>query len=782
MIWRGEWNELASYEVADAVVHDGSTYIAIAPSTGSEPPSFSWQTVAIKGAAGAQGPQGEQGTQGPEGPQGSPGEQGPSGPQGVQGPEGPQGPQGPTGETGAQGPQGTVGPQGEQGIQGEPGTPGAQGPAGEQGPAGATGPQGPQGIQGSAGSDGISFVWRGPWEDLVLYSANEVVEFSGSSYIALDANLGAEPDQHPLFWQLLALSGATGEIGYSAYEIAILNGFFGSEAEWLVSLVGPAGPAGPQGIEGPMGRSGETGPIGPQGVVGPAGPQGPQGVQGAQGPDGPQGPEGPQGPIGQTGAAGPTGPQGPPGQNGTPGEPGPQGLTGPAGPQGTQGLAGPPGEQGPQGPAGPQGPTGPAGASPFALNGPNAVYTQGKVGIGTTDPDEQLTVMGIIETTGFGGGFKFPDGTVQTTAATGGGGGNSVWSLNGTNAFYNAGNVGIGTSSPTHPLHVTTTGSNALLVETASATSFGSAIFGNAKAMSGQTVGVRGESEAGRGIFGIAWGGWPLVQAPTYGVFGESLGLMGVGVYGRATNAAGQVYGGFFETPSTSGRGVYGRAGEQNGTGAAIGGEFESRTTNGRGVSARATATSGTTYGVFAHAASPFGYGLWAEGNLYGVWSQGDTGASGTKAFRIDHPLDPENQYLMHYSMEAPEPQNVYNGVAILDETGGAWVQLPRYFASINRDPRYSLTPIGAPMANLHIAERIVENRFRIAGGQPGMEVSWEVKAIRNDPWVRTHGAATEVPKLPHERGRYLHPELFGQPPERAMHFEPEPAAPPVHR
>src|SRR4030095_14419691 len=39
----------------------------------------------------------------------------------------------------------------------------------------------------------------------------------------------------------------------------------------------------------------------------------------------------------------------------------------------------------------------------------------GKIGIGTTLPTSQLTVNGVIEMLS-GGGIKFPDGTVQTTA------------------------------------------------------------------------------------------------------------------------------------------------------------------------------------------------------------------------------------------------------------------------------------------------------------------------------------------------------------------------------
>ncbi len=92
-----------------------------------------------------------------------------------------------------------------------------------------------------------------------------------------------------------------------------------------------------------------------------------------------------------------------------------QGPQGPAGPQGPTGPQGPEGPQGPQGPAGPQGAPGPAGASPFALNGNDAVYTAGNVGIGTDSPTSLLTVNGIIES--LTGGFKFPDGSTQTSAA-----------------------------------------------------------------------------------------------------------------------------------------------------------------------------------------------------------------------------------------------------------------------------------------------------------------------------------------------------------------------------
>lgn len=105
-------------------------------------------------------------------------------------------------------------------------------------------------------------------------------------------------------------TGGTGADGASAYEVAVANGFVGTEAEWLASLEGEPGPTGPEGPAGPQGLTGPEGPQGPQGPAGDVGPQGPQGIQGdpgATGPQGATGPEGPQGPTGPEGAIGPEG-------------------------------------------------------------------------------------------------------------------------------------------------------------------------------------------------------------------------------------------------------------------------------------------------------------------------------------------------------------------------------------------------------------------------------------------------------------------------------------------
>ena len=129
--------------------------------------------------------------------------------------------------------------------------------------------------------------------------------------------------------------------------------------------------------------------------------------------------------------------------------------------------------------------------------------------------------------------------------------------------------------------------------------------------------------------------------------------------------------------------------------------------------------------------------------------------------FKIDHPLDPANKYLYHSFVESPDMMNIYNGIIVLDRRGVAWVELPNYFEALNQDFRYQLTAIGAPGPNLYIAKEISGNRFRIAGGKPGMKVSWQVTGVRHDEWANAHRTQVEVEKTGKERGTYLHPELF---------------------
>jgi hypothetical protein len=151
---------------------------------------------------------------------------------------------------------------------------------------------------------------------------------------------------------------------------------------------------------------------------------------------------------------------------------------------------------------------------------------------------------------------------------------------------------------------------------------------------------------------------------------------------------------------------------------------------------------------------SPQGAILWAisaAGN--------ETKAGGN--FRIDHPLDPANKYLLHSFVESPDMMNIYNGVVVLDHRGTAWVTMPDWFEALNQDFRYQLTAIGAPGPNLYIAQEISRNRFKIAGGKAGSKVSWQVTGIRHDTWANAHRIKVEEDKPADQRGKYMSPEQF---------------------
>jgi hypothetical protein len=125
---------------------------------------------------------------------------------------------------------------------------------------------------------------------------------------------------------------------------------------------------------------------------------------------------------------------------------------------------------------------------------------------------------------------------------------------------------------------------------------------------------------------------------------------------------------------------------------------------------------------------------------------------------------------LYHFAVESPDVSNVYHGNIVLDASGQAVVELPAYFEALNRDVRYQLTCIGA-FAPVYIADEVADNRFRIAGGTPGLKVSWQVTAIRNDPSVRRLAPPVEMDKAPEEQGFYLDPEAWGQPEEKGIEW-----------
>ncbi len=234
MTFRGTYSSAVNYGLADGVLFNGSAYVSLVASNLGNTPDASpvqWALFAT-GSPGATGPVGAQGPQGLAGAPGLPGAAGAQGPVGATGPQGPavanftgnyvsttnyalhdavsfngstyvslisgnvgntpnvspaqwavlaaQGPAGPTGATGAAGAPGVVGATGAQG---------------------ATGPQGPP----------ASFL--GEWLVGTSYGVGSVVGFGGSSYVALTANVGHEPDVSPALWAVLAQAGSSGAPG-----------------------------------------------------------------------------------------------------------------------------------------------------------------------------------------------------------------------------------------------------------------------------------------------------------------------------------------------------------------------------------------------------------------------------------------------------------------------------------------------------------------------------------------------------------------------------------------
>ena len=140
---------------------------------------------------------------------------------------------------------------------------------------------------------------------------------------------------------------------------------------------------------------------------------------------------------------------------------------------------------------------------------------------------------------------------------------------------------------------------------------------------------------------------------------------------------------------------------------------------------------------------------------------EGNVDVTGTltaavKNFRIDDPIDPAKKYLVHANVESSEMKNIYDGTVILDAHGTATVALPVWFEAENGDFRYQLTAIGAPSPGLYIARKVTGNAFSIAGGAPGVEVSWQVTGVRRDPFARAHPLVVEQVKEVRARAAFV--------------------------
>jgi hypothetical protein len=261
-------------------------------------------------------------------------------------------------------------------------------------------------------------------------------------------------------------------------------------------------------------------------------------------------------------------------------------------------------------------------------------------------------------------------------------------------------------------------------------------------------VGVWGESAANTGVFGITNSGVGVWGASTtgtgvYGASGATGPGLRAGVRGENSNATGT---------GVLGRGYIGVEGRTDGTAYSQGVLGDNDGSNTRGF------------------AGYFNGRVQVAGNLI----------KGGGSFQIDHPLDPENKYLSHSFVESPDMKNIYDGVVVLDANGKAVVQLPAWFEALNRDFRYQLTGIGG-YAPVYISQEVAGNQFQIAGGTPGLKVSWQVTGIRHDPYAEQNRVKVEEEKPAFERGRYLYPAAYGLPTSAgiaAMRGAQVPAAP----
>jgi hypothetical protein len=277
--------------------------------------------------------------------------------------------------------------------------------------------------------------------------------------------------------------------------------------------------------------------------------------------------------------------------------------------------------------------------------------------------DGNAQVAGNLTISGMGHALFFPDGTSQTTAATGGGGGiggsgtiNLVpkFTPNGTTLgnsliFDNGTNVGIGTTTPTAKLQVNAGSVGTGGFFTTSSTG-GRAVYGTATAGSGTTYGIYGTnaSGSGAGVYGenttnTGIGVYGSVTATTspgywpgnYGVYGTSASISGVGVAGVATSTGNNGLpnsGGYFSAAGPFGRGVYGTA--SNGA-SSVGGYFENfSATGGTGVLGYATDSgSGGAVGVYGQSNSTNGIGVYGRAPFGGYggsfYSNSVTGVAG---------------------------------------------------------------------------------------------------------------------------------------------------------
>ncbi|MCP4707070.1 MAG: hypothetical protein GY869_00475 [Planctomycetes bacterium] len=364
----------------------------------------------------------------------------------------------------------------------------------------------------------------------------------------------------------------------------------------------------------------------------------------------------------------------------------------------------------------------------WAANGNNIYNTNsGNVGIGTASPVKTLDVRGDIQVGNNQVWSSSADDRIINFGDTnyvyiGEKGADDRMELRASSFYFNNGNVGIGTSSPSEKFEVA----------------------GTVKAVNSSGTSVHGDSLSGVGVYGYTYNGTAI-----YGRDGSGSGLGWAGYFDGHVYVAGNV--GIGTSSPTEKLEVAGTVKAVNSSGTSVYGDSLS------GIGVYGYTYNGTAIYGRDGSGSGAGYAGYFDGNVHVAGSINKSACS----FKIDHPVEPETKYLYHSVVESPDMKNVYDGVAVLDGAGEVEVKMPEWFEALNHEFRYQLTCIGG-FAPVYIAQKISNNQFKIAGGEPGMEVSWQVTGIRQDAYAEANRIPVEKDKPEKERGTYLHPEAFG--------------------
>ncbi len=390
----------------------------------------------------------------------------------------------------------------------------------------------------------------------------------------------------------------------------------------------------------------------------------------------------------------------------------------------------------------------------------------GRVGIGVEAPTTRLAVAGVIESVsgggGVGGGFKFPDGSVQKSAGLG------------ANQIVGSENVIVTPSGNTVVISV-----QGLLKAGDAVTSFngqrGDVTFDAVTSLNGASGGL---TIQGAGNISVTRSGSTIEIAAAPGaatpvahdatLTGDGSAATPLGIDVPLSLTGGGPNGSTLFVTNPGGNDERATAATFNG-GQNLGNGF-----GGEGIIVRGgNAASGdggpgivTVGGIGTGAGNQGGPGILAfsaleinnagpgiAGDFRGdVSVSGNLNVAGLTNRKIDHPLDPANKYLVHAAVESSEVLNVYSGNVTTDGRGVAVVTMPDWFEAANTDLRYQLTTIGT-FARAMVAEKVVDNRFTIKTDAPNVEVSWQVTGVRADAAAKRAPFSAVEDKPADERG-----------------------------